>query len=173
MYGKHFASMYEGSMVGAGAVAFAVLGYIIAKSEPDRIVGTQVELNPKLLALILGESEQAIRAVIEKFCSPDPSSRSTEEQGRKLVKVGTFSYKVVNGAKYRAIRDEEERRRQNREAQARYRTKLKKPDPEQARIDKFTKAESEGNFNEADRVVAPEYGKDSMPTPGTTPPDQF
>ena len=30
MYGKHFASMYEGSLYGSGAVVFAVWGYVIA-----------------------------------------------------------------------------------------------------------------------------------------------
>ena len=31
MYGKHFASMYEGSLYGSGAVVFAVWGYVIAE----------------------------------------------------------------------------------------------------------------------------------------------
>src|ERR1700742_1263807 len=29
-YGKHYAGMYEGSMVGKGAIAFALMGYVIA-----------------------------------------------------------------------------------------------------------------------------------------------
>lgn len=123
MYGKHFASMYEGSMVGAGAVVFAVMGYIIAKAEPDRVVGTQVELNPKLLAMILGEEEKEVADAINRLCSPDPSSRTPDKEGRRLIKIGTFAYQVVNGTKYRSIRDDEERRRQNREAQQRYRAK--------------------------------------------------
>lgn len=127
MYGKHFASMYEGSLVGAGAVPFAVMGYVIANAKPDRAVGTQVELNPKLLGYILGEPEERVIEAIELLCAPDPNSRSSEEEGRRLVRLGSFSYRVVNGAKYRAIRDEEDRRRQNREAQARYRAKKKAP----------------------------------------------
>lgn len=129
VFGKHFASMYEGSMVGAGAVVFAVMGYVIANAKPDKTIGMQVELNPKLLSFILGESQQAIEKAIDKLCAPDPNSRSPEKEGRRLIKVGTFSYEVVNGAKYRAIRDEDARRRQNREAQARYRAKKSKPSP--------------------------------------------
>lgn len=112
-------------MVGAGAVVFAVMGYVIANMVPDREVGTQVEINPKLLAFILGESEKEVQGAIDYLCSPDPNSRSKVEGGRRLVKLGQFDYQVVNGAKYRAIRDEEKRREQNRVAQRIHRGKLK------------------------------------------------
>lgn len=121
MYGKIFSSMYEGSMIGAGAVTFAVMGYVIANGMPDRSVGMQVELNPKLLAFILGESQEDVKKAIDKLCRPDPNSRSKEEEGRRLVRIGEFSYKVVNGQKYRDIRNEEERRIQNRIAKRRER----------------------------------------------------
>lgn len=126
MYGKHFASLYQGSMVGSGAIVFAVWGYVIANAKPDREVGTQVEINPKLLAAILGESEPDVMKAIGFLCSPDPNSTSREEDGRRMVKIGAFSYRVVNGAKYRAIRDEEQRRQQLRDSQARHREKKRK-----------------------------------------------
>jgi hypothetical protein len=130
MYGKHFASLYEGSMVGAGAVVFAVWGYVIAKQVPDKKVGSQVRLNPKLLAAILGEADKDVQKAIEFLCSPDPQSTTKENNGRRLIKVGEFDYQVVNGAKYRAIRDEETRRDQNRTAQRRHRAlKNGKPIP--------------------------------------------
>ncbi len=134
MYGKHHATMYEGSMIGAGAVAFAVMGYVIAKQVPDRTVGSQVELNPKLLAMILGEPEKEVLKAINYLCSPDPNSRSPESGGRRLVKLGTFAYQVVNGAKYMAIRDQESRRAQNRTAQAKFRLKGKPISGEVAHI---------------------------------------
>ncbi len=124
MYGKHFTSMYSGSMVGAGALYFAVWGYVISHARPDATVGTQVELNPIILKTIIGDVQVAdIEAVISRMCLPDPKSRTKDQEGRKLVKLGEFDYQVVNGAKYRAIRDQEKRRTQNREAQARYREK--------------------------------------------------
>lgn len=123
MYGKHFASMYEGSMVGAGAVVFAVMGYVIAKQEPDKKVGSQVRLNPVLLSAILGEQVKEIEKAIKYLCSPDERSTTKEKAGRRLVKLGEFDYQVVNGAKYRAVRDEEARREQNRLAQERFRQK--------------------------------------------------
>jgi hypothetical protein len=123
MFGKHFASLYEGSMVGAGAVVFAVWGYVIAKQVPDRKVGSQVRLNPKLLGMILGESEKDVGKAIEYLCQPDPASTSKESGGRRLVKLGEFDYQVVTGAKYRWIQNEEVRREQNRLAQERHRLK--------------------------------------------------
>jgi hypothetical protein len=60
------------------------------------------------------------------------------------------------------------KRARNRKAQAVFRAKLKKPDPEQARIDKFIAAEEDGNFDEADRIVAPEYGKELSGEPQGT-----
>ena len=114
-------------MVGAGAVVFAVMGYVIAKQVPDRVVGSQVRLNPTLLAAILGEDEKDIVRAIEKLCAPDGKSTTKTNEGRRLVKIGEFDYQVVNGAKYRAIRDEETRMEQNRIAQRKHRARKSVP----------------------------------------------
>lgn len=114
MYGKHFASMYAGSMVGSGALTFALMGYVISMMKPDKDLGAVVELNPKLIGAILGEEEKAVESKIHEFTEPDEKSRSKQNEGRKLIRLGQFEYQVVNGAKYMAIRNEEERREQNR-----------------------------------------------------------
>lgn len=129
MYGKIFASMYEGSIVGAGATVFAVMGYVIAKQKPPEFV---VELNPKLLGAILGEASEDVEKAIEFLCSPDPDSRTQVNEGRRLVKVGAFAYHVVNGAHYHSLRNMEERREYNRAAQLKWRAKHKgEPAPEE------------------------------------------
>lgn len=129
MYGKLFGSMFEGSLYGQGWGPLLVMSYVIANGVPDRAVGMQVDLNPESLAHKFGESEEEVARAIEFLCQPDPRSTSPEEGGRRLIKLGTFSYKVVNGMKYRAIRNEEERRAQVRQAMVRYR---KKKDKEKA-----------------------------------------
>ena len=123
MYGKIFESLFTGSLVGAGAEVFAVMSYVIANQRPDRELGSYVELNPKLLAVIIGESEAVIEAAIKVLCDADPNTTTPGHQGKRLISVSRFGYQVVNGAKYRAIRDEEDRRRQNREAKRRERAK--------------------------------------------------
>jgi hypothetical protein len=120
MYGKIFSTMYEGSMVGAGATVFAVMGYVISKQRPPEF---NVELNSKLLSAVIGEPEERIISAIEYLCSPDSGSRSDKEQGRRLTKIGAFTYHVVNGADYDKIRNYEERKAYNREKQAEYRLK--------------------------------------------------
>jgi hypothetical protein len=123
MYGKHFASMYEGSMRGAGSAFFAVWGYIISHMKPNRKHGTTVEINPDIVAFLLGEKPDVVRGVIAKMCGPDPRSRTEDKGGRKLVKLAEYTYHVVNGDYYRSIRNEEERREYQRIKQAGYRAK--------------------------------------------------
>lgn len=162
MYGKHFASMYTGSMVGAGALVFAVMGYVIANMRPDEEVGAQVELNPKLIAMILGEKESDVQETINFLCNQDPNSRTPEEGGRRLVKLGQFDYRVVNGAKYVAIRNEEERRAYNRDAKRRQRDR-KRPakrdldrarKANEAREDRAETADRNGDQDLSDQIAA-------------------
>jgi hypothetical protein len=110
MYGKIFESLYRGSMVGAGTTMFAVWPYVIANMRADSVMGAQVDLNPKLLAFILGTDESDVRKTIDRLCSTDDQSTSKKEDGRRLIKIGEFTYRVVNGASYMEIRNEEERR---------------------------------------------------------------
>jgi len=120
MYGKHFESMYTGSMVGSGAVTFAVWGYVIAHVRaPD----FTVELNPKLLAFILGEHELDVVGTISRLCDPDPQSRSKLEGGRRLVRRGEYRYWVVNAETYKSERMSEERRAYWREYKRKQRAK--------------------------------------------------
>ncbi len=107
MYGKHHAAMYSGSMVGSGAVVFAVWGYVIAHL---RHSDNSVELNPRIVATILGEPVEKIEEAIERLCSPDKHSRSPEHEGRRLVLEAPFLYHVVNAAKYNSLKDEDARR---------------------------------------------------------------
>lgn len=118
MYGKFFASTFTGSMMGAGAEVFAIWGYVIANT-----VEGAVELNPVLLAALLGMTPEAVSAAITKLCDTDPRSRSRLEDGRRLLPDGGFQYRVVNHAHYRAMKSEEDRRAYNREAQRRHRAR--------------------------------------------------
>ncbi len=118
MYGKCFESMYEGSMIGAGINVFAVWNYIITKAR-----GGAVEVNPKMLAFTLGGTEKQVEDALEFLQRPDPSSRSKEEGGRRLIREGQFQYRLVNWERYQNIRNLSEKREYNRVKQAEYRAK--------------------------------------------------
>ena len=96
-------------MVGSGPELFAVWGYVIANT-----VDSQVELNPRHVAGLLGMSPEAVQQCIERLCTPDPESRSKVADGRRLIREGEFAYFVPNHAAYRAVRDERDRREYNR-----------------------------------------------------------
>ena len=90
---------------------FAVWGYVVSHQKPARDGEYYAELNEEELCDCIGEVTLVdIRAVIEKLCAPDPRSRTPDEEGRRLVKVGQFSYRVVNGAHYQKLIDDESRR---------------------------------------------------------------
>ncbi|HEX9239228.1 MAG TPA: hypothetical protein VF910_01060 [Candidatus Bathyarchaeia archaeon] len=109
MFGKFFASTFTGSMVGAGPEMFAVWGYVVANT-----VASQVELNPRHLASLIGMTPEAVIKCIERLCGPDPESRSKKANGRRLIREGEFAYFVPNHEAYRAVRDEQDRREYNR-----------------------------------------------------------
>lgn len=124
-YGKIFESLFTGSMVGAGLNVFALWAYCIANAKPP---GT-IELNPKLLAVTFGCTEKEVRHAINHLCSEDPDSRSVDHSGRRLLKEGRFLYLMPTWPKYNAIRNEIERREQNRRSQQTWRDKNKANKP--------------------------------------------
>jgi hypothetical protein len=123
LYGKHFESMYTGSMFGVGPTVFAVWGYVISHTKKDGFT----ELNPQLLGAVIGCPPEEIETAIEFLCSPDERSRSKDEDGRRMIREGEFDYRVVNYTSYRNILNEDERRAYNRlkkrESRARQKSK--------------------------------------------------
>ena len=122
--------MYEGSMVGKGAIVFALMGYVISKMECSwrgegrAKVVTQgiVTLNPRLLHAVFGDSEEAIRAAISVLTSPDMESRSKEEEGRRLNQVGQYDYRVVNAPYYQNIKSKDDAREKAAARQRKHRS---------------------------------------------------
>ena len=106
MYGKLFEQTFTGSMYGAGTTIFAVWCYVIAHTKAD----SHVELNPRDVAAKLGASSEDIESAIRYLSSPDPSSRSKTEDGRRMIATGPFTYFIPNHEHYRGIRTGEDRR---------------------------------------------------------------
>lgn len=169
-FGKHDARMYTGSMVGKGAIVFAVMGYVIANQRPGREEPEKlfVEMNPELLAFILGEDRDKVAAAIEFLCAPDARSRTKAEEGRRLVRLGEFLFWVVNGRLYRSMGNPGRRREQWRESQRK--TRKKKSRGATASERQFVEAHNNGDVAAADRIVEqslPEAAKlPSLAAPG-------
>lgn len=105
MYGKHFASMYTGSMYGAGPEVFAVWGWVIANADEGR-----VEINPDYLAAVIGMSVESVVNTVNLLCQPDPKSRTLAHEGRRLVPISGFLYEVPSHQFYRNLKTNEDRR---------------------------------------------------------------
>ena len=127
MYGKIFGSTFTGSMCGAGSHVFAVWGYCIANVSIDGFI----ELNPKMVAALIGDTEEKIKQAIDYLLAPDPHSESPAEEGRRLIQEGRFLYRVVNHLKYRNMRNKEERKEYKRLWMKSYRDSLKDSDPKE------------------------------------------
>jgi hypothetical protein len=119
-WGKIYESVFERSLVGAGAVVFAVWSYCIAKAKPPN--GT-CELNPILIGAILGETTENVSEAIEKLCSPDARTHTNGADGRRLEHVGAYTYRMVNWKIYRGPKSPEALREYYRVKQAQYRAR--------------------------------------------------
>jgi hypothetical protein len=73
MYGKIYEQTFTGSMCGKGPVKFAVWAYIIANTKADHLI----EINPKIVAHVIGCKESEVAGALKFFCSPDKESRNT------------------------------------------------------------------------------------------------
>lgn len=119
MYGKIFQSLYQGTLCGHAA-EILVFTNLLAFKDKDQFV----DKHPKVIAFEVGLSEDEVRAAIKNLEGPDPESRTPDEGGARIRRADEhreWGWYVVNGGKYDAIRNAEERRRQNAQAQRRKR----------------------------------------------------
>lgn len=122
MFGKHFSTMYTGSMVGSGPYVFSVMGYVIANTRDSF-----VELNPAILSATIGDGKGGsapvgeIKHAIKYLCLPDAESRTKEFEGARLVHQGGFLYFVVSYEKYRNMRSAQDRTEYMRTYMEKYR----------------------------------------------------
>lgn len=121
MYGKIFPAMWTGSLMGKGSVTQNLMSYAVSNCDADGCV----ELNATLLSCLFGDPKDKVEEAITHLCSPDPESRTPDEDGRRLTREGQFLYHIVNYCKYRDLRDLDKRREQTKEAMRRYRTRQK------------------------------------------------
>lgn len=94
-------------------------------------------------------SIQKVREALEVFKSPDPESRTKVDDGRRIRDIdgGWF---LINHGKYRALRDEDERRMYKAEKQRQYRSRGKSVDNSGQSGPPLTSVERSGHNADAD-----------------------
>lgn len=122
MYVKIFDSLWQGSLYGQ-TDAQLVFIFLLAHCDADG----HVRIVPEAIAGPTGLSIDRVRDALAMLEGPDAESGSPEQEGRRLEPIGEAGgrWQIVNYLKYRGMRDEEERRRQNREAKRRQRLSAK------------------------------------------------
>ena len=121
MYAKLFTSIYQGTLRG-NSHGLLVFTNLLAHADKDGVA----DIHPRAIAEEVGLTIDQVRAALVVLESPDDESRSPEEQGRRIVRLDehrAWGWNVVNYVKYRSIRDEDDRREQNRRSQANWRAK--------------------------------------------------
>jgi hypothetical protein len=135
MYTKLFTSLYQGTLRGK-ADPILVFTNMLAHADSTGVV----DMHWQAIADETGVDIDRVKAAVEFLEAPDPDSRSPEEDGRRIVPIDehrAWGWRIVNYGKYRAIRNEDDRREQNRLAQERFRSKQSKPPSAQAEAEAY------------------------------------
>ena len=113
MYGKIFASMYDGSIYGKWK-AIVTFQQMIALADKDGVV----DMTSQALSARTSIPLEIINEGIEILESPDSVSRTPDEDGRRIILLDDnrpWGWCITNYQKYREIRTAEERREYHRQ----------------------------------------------------------
>lgn len=121
MYGKLFSSALDGSLATRGPwQAIAVWPWILCLCDREGYLDMTAEALARRTTFPL----EIVTTALEALTSPDPHSRTPDCDGRRLEPIDparAWGWRVVNYAKYRAIRSADERREYMRQHAAKRR----------------------------------------------------
>lgn len=166
MYVKLFASLYQGTLRGR-ADEILVFTNLLAHADQHGVV----DKHWKAIADETGLDKDRVEAAIKNLESPDAESRSPEMGGCRIVRLDehrAWGWQIVNYGKYRAIRNEDDRREQNRIAQEKWRNKQHKPRSSNAEADTDTEADTEASYKAVSYVPIDTVVGESQAIPTTT-----
>lgn len=123
MYVKLYPSLWDGSMASDSFDLWALWVFLLAHADVDGFI----EMTPEVISRRSGIPPDLVTAGLARLEAPDPRSRSRDHDGRRLEPIDDrgWGWRVVNYTAYRNLKDDDQRRRQNREAQARRRDRLR------------------------------------------------
>ena len=141
MYAKLFSSLYQGTLRGRSD-ELLVFTNLLAFCDQHGFV----DKHWQAIADETGLTPERVKAAIISLESPDSESRSPEMDGCRITRMDehrAWGWQVTNYGKYRAIRNEDDRREQNRLAQQRWRERNKQGS-KQSNTNKPRSAQEEG-----------------------------
>lgn len=112
MYGKVFESIYDGTLHGHWQ-AIVTMQQLIVLANQDGVV----DITPQSISSRTSIPLDIIEKGLEHLAKPDPHSRTPGDDGRRIVLLDDhrpWGWRLVNHAKYRALRDQEQKREADR-----------------------------------------------------------
>ena len=122
MFAKVFASLWDGTLADHWET-WSTFVFLLAHCDADGVI----DMTPQAIARRSCIPLDKVKAALEQLAAPDPHSRTAESDGRRIVLLDDhrdWGWRIVNYSSYRNMRDEEQRREQNREAQNRRRERV-------------------------------------------------
>jgi hypothetical protein len=97
-YTPIFDSVFQGSLCGKWP-DIGIWALMLAMQDKNG----EIDAHPSYIALVTGCPVDQVESAITRFCEPDPSSRTPDEDGRRLIPIPGrgFGWTVVNHRKYR------------------------------------------------------------------------
>jgi len=130
-----YQSMYDGTLARRGPwEALVTFQQMLILCDHHGIV----DIHPEVISRRTLIPLEIIEKGIEELSKPDPESRRSDEDGRRIVKIDdnrSWGWKIVNYSHYRQIRDTDERREYQRNYMRQKRAKARQvPDSDESPI---------------------------------------
>lgn len=145
MYAKVFTQMLDGSIVEEPIGLRWLWVCLLMLADED---GT-IEMTPAAIARRINMPLAEVESGLERLCSPDPQSRTTTDEGRRLRAIPgkPWGWTLVNHAKYRGMRSANDRREYMRGYMRQYRSENVPPSPPSANTDADVDTETDTGVN--------------------------
>lgn len=161
MYGKIFESIYDGSLAEDWRALITFQQMIILCDADGRIDMTALAISRRT-----GIPIEHIKAGIQILESPDPSSRTPGEEGRRIILLDQhrdWGWMIVNHTYYKGLQDYDVVRAQTKERVRRYRERQKDVTQESVTVTKSNAEKRHTNTNTNTRRKDPKDPADLSP----------
>jgi hypothetical protein len=134
MFAKIFGQIFDSSIADNYQTRHVFMDLLVL-ADSDGVV----DMTVGAISRRTGVPLEQVQAALAELCAPDASSRTPDDDGRRLLPIDpvrSWGWQIVNYAHYRRIRDEESRREYHRDYRRREREAKRKGTKKPQKISK-------------------------------------